>query len=1034
MSYLGVLHHDASHRLFIAVLCLFGAASILLSAAYADPVNLYSEFELGEGGIEALGASGVNLLFENTQVTQQSTVAATLYGYPHSDYYVWFLDTNKMTGEYGDQPPQFSQKQDAISHDSQNGPYTIGSYVYSQGGGASIQENVASSLSHGVLYYALVRTGSNGQAPITFVMSSGTKPGLYTVRAERFTQGQYEIAHAPIEVLERKGGMTLTTERKTVLPGDDIVLTFTGQPLKYYTIWVINTGSMSGEPEDQPPLLISDQVNVWRDPASGPYEIGQYHCDTCRGLALQQSVSQHPDAGTRYYSRVMTDTQGFGTVTFSSTTLTKPQEYTFRIEEPFAAVANSAEVTIQIQSNQSPTSSLTLTPQSEHITLGSSSYIVLTGLPNTEYYLWFQNTDYMSGYPGDQPPTFQENQKQFLQDPADGPYIFGKYAYADACCGRVIQNDVPSRPDSGVGYYGLVKTDEIGRAVIGFDTEYMVTKPGNYLIHGERSTDYGYQKVTAVITVGSNIPPGTVPTPWPTSTQTPTWTPVPTQAPVPTPTYTLPGKLVLATDTRVLDPGEAVTVTLSGQPLTEYYFWVSDTAHLSGLYGDQPLVIPSEQRGIYQDTAQNIIIGKHPIVGKDGMTIHDDVPLYPYNGTCYYALVTTDRVGVAQIRLQAPQGASQQQYTLRAERTDSLTYPEFATTSVTVAGAPTPGLTLTVQPGASSLGTVFQAHVSGMPLTAYYLWLSGTSGMSGLPGDQPPLIPLQPGIVQDETARPVFIGDYRYLGGDGKGIRDDVPIQPELGVRYYAQVITDEQGQAFFSLATSSDTKPEEYTLTVELPLIRNAGEEGSAESTTFEIERVHSRTASAQFSVHPTVQDHFSLQLLPGWNFISVPGVPTPGSDTFAVFSGVDTQGRSIWAYDPGKWPDTQGWNMGTVDDKIEPLDGYWIYSASPMTILFPLSDSTLMSTELSISGYAKEMYPGWNAVGLGGQHSRSAKDALFSVHNDWTISLGYNNALQRYDTSIIHGGTDDYADNRLMQPGAGYWIYMQNQGTLLG
>ena len=1190
MSYLGVLHHDVSHRLFIYGLCLLGAVCIL-SAAYADPqvlpsINQRSQFELNEGndsGIEVLGASGVTLLFESTQVTQQSTVTATLYGYPYSDYYVWFVDTKKMTGEYGDQPPQFSPNQDEISHDPQNGPYSIGSYVYSQGRGASIQEDVAGSPSHGVLYYAQVRTGSNGQATITFVMSSGTKPGLYTVRAERFTQGQYEIAYVPIEVFEKQGGMALITERKVFSLGDDIVLTFTGRPLKYYTIWVMNTGSMSGGPQDQPPLLLSDQENVWRDPASGPYEIGQYRCATCRGDTLQQSVSKQPDSGTRYYARVLTDEHGFGTVTFSSTNLIKPQEYTFHIEEPFAAVQNSAEVTIQIQSNSSPTpglslcvdqasvtqgeqfyaelwgtpktpyylwffntsimdgtfghqppsiseaqtqmshdpipgpytignyqydggngdtirnniaidseyrgtyyygvietdafgygkvefhtdagtepktyrlraefprlmdeityeesfaetevmiktttESLTITPESEHVILGSSSYCIITGLPNTEYYLWFYKTEHMSGYPGEQPPTFQENQKQFLQDPAPGPYTIGRYVYAGACCGRAIKNDVPSRPDSGVRYYGLVKTDEMGRAVIGFDTEYMVTKPGNYQIHVERNTGYEYQKATAVITIGLSVPEGPVPKPWPTPTQAPT-----SPSPVPTPTSPPSGKLMLTTDTSMLNSGETAIVTLSGQPLTEYYFWVSDTAHISGFYGDQPPVIPSDQQGIFQDKAHNIIIGKHPIEGKGAMTIHDDVPLYPDNGTCYYALVTTDRDGVAQIRLQAPQGVRPQPYTLRAERTELLTQAEIATAFVTATGASSPELILTVQPRASSLGTVFRAHLNGMPLTTYYLWISGTHGMSGMQGDQPPLIQPQPGIVQDGAAGPFFIGDYHYLGGNEKGIRDDVPIQPESGVLYYAQIKTDEQGQAFLLLTSSSDTKPGEYTLTAELPLIRGAGEENSTESAEFESERHSSRTAAAQFSVDSTVSDQFLLQLLPGWNFISIPGVPAQGSDTFAVFSDVDTQGRSIWTYDLGKWPDTQGWNMRIMYDKLEPLDGYWIYSTSPMTILIPISESTPMNTESYISRYAKQMYPGWNAIGLSGQYPRSAKDALVSIDNDWTITLGYDNALHRYDTAIIHGGADDYADNRFMQPGAGYWIYMQNPGTLFG
>ncbi|MCL2460751.1 MAG: Ig-like domain-containing protein, partial [Euryarchaeota archaeon] len=315
---------------------------------YAEPdalsgIGLHPQTDLNDD-IEALGASGISLVLENARMTQQSTVTAIFHGYPNSDYYIWFPDTQEMTGQHGDQPPQLSQNQAAVYHDAPNGPYIIGSYVFSRGGGASIKENVAGAPSNGVLYYAQVRTGSNGQATITFTASSGTKPGLYTVRAERFTQGQYEVAHAPLEVLEKQSGVSLTTAKETVSAGEDITLTFTGQPSKYYILWVMNTGSMSGGPEDQPPLVLSDQVNVWRDPVLGPYDIGQYRCDTCRDLTLQQSVAQSPDSGTRYYARVMTDLLGSGTVTFSQANLIKPQAYTFRIEEPFAAVTSSAEV------------------------------------------------------------------------------------------------------------------------------------------------------------------------------------------------------------------------------------------------------------------------------------------------------------------------------------------------------------------------------------------------------------------------------------------------------------------------------------------------------------------------------------------------------------------------------------------------------------------------------------------------------------------------------------------------------------------
>jgi len=896
-----------------------------------------------------------------------------------------------------------------------------------------LQQSVSKKPDSGTRYYARVMTDELGFGTVTFSSTEITKAQEYRFRIEEPFAAVANSAEVTVQIKSSHSSpvssLSLSLNKASVTQGEQFYAELWGTPKTPYYLWFLNTNTMGGGFGYQPPSIAQAQTLMSHDPILGPYTIGNYQYSEGNGDTIRSNIAiDSAYKGIYYYGIIETDASGYGRVAFHTDAGTEPKAYTLRAELPQQMTGATDEKTFtQAQVMvQATAESLTLTPQSEHIPLGSSSYIVITGLPNSEYYLWFEGTEYMSGYPGEQPPTFQKNQKQFLQDPAHGPYIIGEYAYLDACCGKAIKNDVPSDPDNGVWYYGLVKTDETGRAVVGFDTEYMVTKPGSYQIHGERSTVHREQKAMAKISVESNIPKTPVPMQWPTSTQVPTRTPVPTSPP--------PEKLMLTTDTSILHPGETVTVTLSGRPLTEYYFWMSDTAHLSGFYGDQPPVIPFEQRGIYQDKAQNIIIGKHFIEGKNGVIIHNDVPLYPDNGTCYYALVTTDRVGVAQIQLQAPQGVYQQQYILRAERTDPFAQPEIATTSLTVPGAPTPELTLTVQPKVSSLGTVFQAHMSGIPRTTYYLWISGTHAMSGMANDQPPFILSQPGIAQDEAGKPFSIGTYRYLGGSGKSIRDDVPIQPESGVLYYAQVMTNEQGKAFFSLTTTHDTRPGEYTLTAELPLRRNTLEEDSVESTTFEIERHRARTAATQFVVQPAVQDQFSLQLMSGWNFISIPGIPASDDDTFAIFSDVDTQGRSIWVYDPGKWSETQGWNTGTVDDEIKPLDGYWIYSAVPMTVSIPISNNTPMEIESGSSPYTKQMYPGWNAIGLFGQYPRSAKDALTSIHNDWTVALGYDSALQRYDTSIIHGGTDDYADNRFMLPGTGYWVYMQNPGTLFG
>jgi hypothetical protein len=180
---------------------------------------------------------------------------------------------------------------------------------------------------------------------------------------------------------------------------------------------------------------------------------------------------------------------------------------------------------------------------------------------------------------------------------------------------------------------------------------------------------------------------------------------------------------------------------------------------------------------------------------------------------------------------------------------------------------------------------------------------------------------------------------------------------------------------------------------------------------------------------VDALIQNPYPLNLNPGWNFISTPGVPTPGNEIFAIFSHVDTKGHSIWAYDP-TWSATEGWRMVGMYDVMQMYTGYWIYSASPVTVFIPIS--TVMPTEAQPSPSVKSLYPGWNAIGSFGMYQKSAQDALRVAEKDWVVALGFNSMEQQYDPSIINGGYAEHADTRLMYPGSGYWLYMQNPGNL--
>ena len=105
------------------------------------------------------------------------------------------------------------------------------------------------------------------------------------------------------------------------------------------------------------------------------------------------------------------------------------------------------------------------------LTRGGHFTITVTGMPKTPYYVWLTRTFTMTGEPGDQPPIITSYQSDIRQDPPDGPYTIGLYAFNNGN-GRTILDDIaPSTSGmSNTNYYALVTTDDDGRAVVAFQT------------------------------------------------------------------------------------------------------------------------------------------------------------------------------------------------------------------------------------------------------------------------------------------------------------------------------------------------------------------------------------------------------------------------------------------------------------------------------------------------------------------------------------------------------------------------------------
>ncbi|MDN7013664.1 DUF3821 domain-containing protein [Methanoculleus sp. FWC-SCC3] len=164
------------------------------------------------------------------------------------------------------------------------------------------------------------------------------------------------------------------------------------------------------------------------------------------------------------------------------------------------------------------------------------------------------------------------------------------------------------------------------------------------------------------------------------------------------------------------------------------------------------------------------------------------------------------------------------------------------------------------------------------------------------------------------------------------------------------------------------------------------------------------------------------NLTLSPGWNFVSIPRPLAAGNDTTAIFAGVDVDGHSALRYDTAN----RSWINLKLTDRLAPLEGYWIYSAGPATV--PLN----FSTDPLISPAERALAAGWNAVGITGSTPATARDAFHSVKGQWSNLIGHDATTQTFEAGIVNGGSGEYADDRLVYQGRGYWLHMTEPGTL--
>lgn len=170
-----------------------------------------------------------------------------------------------------------------------------------------------------------------------------------------------------------------------------------------------------------------------------------------------------------------------------------------------------------------------------------------------------------------------------------------------------------------------------------------------------------------------------------------------------------------------------------------------------------------------------------------------------------------------------------------------------------------------------------------------------------------------------------------------------------------------------------------------------------------------------------PIVADA-TISLEQGWNFVSVPRVLSAGNDNATIFANVNREKHSIWQYDAA----IKDWKRVTETDPILPLEGYWIYSAGNVEVPLQFDTGVIRTPP------AKALAKGWNAIGFSDTEPATARDTLLSLGDAWTQVIGHDASTQRYETSIIRGGSGNHADTQEMLPMKGYWVYLRGESEL--
>lgn len=186
-----------------------------------------------------------------------------------------------------------------------------------------------------------------------------------------------------------------------------------------------------------------------------------------------------------------------------------------------------------------------------------------------------------------------------------------------------------------------------------------------------------------------------------------------------------------------------------------------------------------------------------------------------------------------------------------------------------------------------------------------------------------------------------------------------------------------------------------------------------------------------------------YEVQLLPGWNLVSLPGTP----ELSALADVVPSRGlvTPVLSYQQGDWRTAildEGVWRGRLEEVVGGY-GYWMFSIAPETIAVDIAEQERRETLPSVP-----VTHGWNLLGVidlfhndqgeppGPKDGGGGEADRYFASIPWRMAYAYDTARNRWVRFIPRddeaGRTDDAEPPEIVN-GRGYWVWSEEPSTLV-